>query len=151
MIQFIKKYQGVTLIELLTVISIVGILTAVGVPTVSHFLPGIQLNGSARVLSANLREAQERTITEQKQHLIRFSTASPFYYELIRVDGGNEELIKKINLSTNQTINLQPTITYNQIAFSTDGGPSSNGQITITNSSTNKIVSVSPAGFIKVE
>ena len=78
MIQFIKKYQGVTLIELLTVISIVGILTAVGVPTVSHFLPGIQLNGSARVLSANLREAQERTITEQKQHLIRFSTASPF-------------------------------------------------------------------------
>lgn len=149
--QFVKKYWGVTLIELLTVVAIIGILTAVGAPTVAHFLPGIQLNGSARVLSANLREAQERTITEQKPHLIRFSTTSPFYYELIRIDDGDEELIKKINLASSITISLQPSITNNQIVFSTDGGPSSNGQITLTINGASKIVSVSPAGFIKIE
>lgn len=146
-----KKLRGVTLIELLVTIAIIGILTAVAVPTVSQYLPGIQLNGSARVLSANLREAQERTITEQKQYLIRLSVTSPFYYELIRIDNGNEELIKKINLASSQTVSLSSGITNNQIVFSADGGPSSNGQITITANGANKIVSVSPAGFIKIE
>jgi len=147
-----KNRQGVTLIELIVTIGIIGILTAVGAPTVSHFLPGIQLNGSARVLSTNLREAQERTITEQKPYSIRFSTTtSPNYYQLIRIDGGSEEIIKKINLANNQTVSLQNTITNNQIVFSTDGGPSSNGQITLTINGGNKIVSVSPAGFIKIE
>ena len=152
--QFIKKYQGVTLIELIVTISIIGILTAVTVPTVNHFLPGIQLNGSARVLSANLREAQEKTITEQKQYMIEFyPAASPAYYKLVRVDNSEEQ--KTVKLASGQTLspvntNVPPgPIT--QIVFSTDGGATPNGKITLTINGVDKIVSVSPAGFIKIE
>lgn len=147
-----KKTPGITLIELLTVIGIISILTAVAVPSVNYFLPGIQLNGSARVLSANLREAQERTITEQKQYLIRFfPNASPIYYEMIRVNGGIEEpAIKKINLAHSETVNFTG-ITNNQITFSTDGGPSSNGTITLGLNSANKNIDITPSGFIKIQ
>lgn len=148
-----SQKPGITLIELLTVIGIIGILTAVAVPTISTYLPGIQLNGSARVLSSNLREAQERTITEQKQYLIRFSTnTSPKYYELIRINNGIEDApIKKINLPYNENIILADTITNNQIVFSIDGGPSSNGQITLNMNGANKIVNITPSGFVKIE
>ena len=148
-----KKYKAVTLIEVLTVIAIITILTAVAVPTTGYYLPGIKLSGSARVLATNLREAQERTVTEQNPYLIRFYTSPPYSYELIRLNDGVEDSpIKKIKLASDITIGLQDTIINNRIVFSSDGGPSSNGNITLTTSTgTSKVVSVSPAGFIKVE
>lgn len=152
--QLTKKYQGVTLTELIVTISIIGILTAVTVPTVSHYLPGIQLNGSARVLSSSLREAQEKTITEQKQYMIEFyPAASPASYKLIRVDNSEEQ--KTVKLASGQSLSAMntndPPGPITQIVFSIDGGATPNGKITLTINGVDKIVSVSPAGFIKIE
>lgn len=145
--KFFKK--GLTLIELLITISIIGILVGATVPTLSKYIPGISLNGAAKTLVATLREAQEKTITEQKPYLVRFNTSSsPPYYELIRLNNTLEELQRKTELNTSETISLADTITNNQIIFSPDGGPSSNGDITLSNGTANKIVDVSPAGFI---
>jgi len=144
--------KGVTLLELLVVIAIIGIMAAVALPTISKYLPGIQLNGSVRVLSGNLREVQEKAITEQKQYLIRFSlTANPINYQLIRSDNGNEEIQKTVNLGSGETLTLDPSISNNQIVFSPDGGPSSSGDITLSINSVSKIINVSPAGFISIK
>jgi len=144
--------KGLTAIEMIVVISIIGILAGMIVPTISKYLPGIQLNGSARTLISNLREAQERAVTEQNQHLVRFfPTASPVYFQLIRIANSNEELMRQVNLPNGQTLTLDPTITNDQIIFSADGGPSSSGNIMISNSTSHKIINVSPAGFIKIQ
>lgn len=144
--------KGLTLVELLVTISIIGILVGVTVPTLSKYLPGITLNGAAKTLTTTLREAQEKTITEQKQYLVRFtSTSVPPYYELIRINNSTEELQRKIELKTTETITLANTITSNQIIFSPDGGPSSNGDITLGNGTSTKIINVSPAGFISAQ
>lgn len=144
--------KAITLLELLIVIAIIGIMAAAAVPVASHYIPGIQLSGSARTLSGNLREAQEKTVTEQKQHLIRFyPTGTPAYYEMIRLNNSVEELQKRTDLPSSVSITLAPTITNNQIIFSADGGPSSSGDITLSINLSSKIVNVSPAGFIKIQ
>ncbi|AKM82064.1 TPA: type II secretion system protein GspH [Candidatus Berkelbacteria bacterium] len=146
-----KISQGFTLIELIIVIAIMGILTAAVTPTVSSYLPGIRLNGTARGLTSDLRESQEKSITEQKQYLIRFnSTSIPPTYDIIRLVDANEELQKQIILPNNEQLTLGETITNNQIIFSPDGGPSSSGNLTLSINSITKVVNVSPAGFISI-
>lgn len=148
-----KTSSGVTLLELLIVIAIMGIMAAVLAPTLSNYVPGIQLNGSARVLSGNLRQAQEKAITEQKQYMIRFHpTNVPPSYEMIRINNGVEELQSSVTLASSETLSLATAIasTSNQIVFSPDGGPSASGDITLSINSVSKIINVSPAGFIKI-
>lgn len=143
--------KGVTLIEMIVVISIIGILVGTAVPVLSHFLPGIKLNGSMRVLSANLREAQEKAITEQKQYLVRFFPATvPPSYKLIRINNSVEEEIKTVSFPSGSSLTLDPAISQNQVIFSADGGPSSSGNITVNLGSASKTINVSPAGFIKI-
>lgn len=148
-----KVYKkGVTLIEMLITISIIGILVGVITPSISKYLPGISLNGAAKVLTSNLREAQEKTITEQKQYLIRFHTdGAPDYYELIRINNSAEELQRTVVLKSGESLTLDNTIAGSQIVFSPDGGPSSSGDISISNATTTKIINVSPAGFIAIK
>lgn len=144
--------SGLTLIELITVIAIIGIMSAVTVPILQNYSPSIKLNGSARALSGHLREAQEKAITEQKQHLIRFHPeTSPPSYELIRINNSIEELQNTFSLDQNITLALEASITNSEIIFSPDGGPSASGNITLTINSINKIISVTPAGFIKIQ
>jgi prepilin-type N-terminal cleavage/methylation domain-containing protein len=144
--------KGLTAIEIIVTLAIIAILVGVIVPTLSKYLPGIKLNGSTKTLVANLREAQEKAVTEQNQYLVRFSPADiPPTYKLITIVNSVETEIRQVSLQSDQTLNLEPTITGNQIIFSPDGGPSSSGDITISNGAQNKIISVSPAGFIAIE
>lgn len=143
--------KGFTFIELVVVLGIVGILSAVIVPSLSQFLPGVQLNGSVRTLSGDLRVAQEKTITEQKQYLIRFfPNSSPPYYQTIQIIDGSEKLIHQTQLNVQETLQVSTTISNNQIIFSPDGGPSSSGDITLSVNGVSKAVNVSPAGFIAI-
>ena len=147
--------KAFTIVEMLVTISIIGIMAAMIVPTLSHHLPGIQLNGSTRSLNSDLRDMQERAITEQKQYAIKFFPAtSPPSYKLIYINNdvipAVEEEIRTVNLPNNSSLTLADTIALDEIIFSADGGPSSSGDITITLNANNKVLNVSPAGFIKI-
>lgn len=143
--------KGLTVIEMIVVISIIGILIGTSIPVLSHYLPGIRLNGSARVLSGNLREAQEKAITEQKQYLIRFFPDTvPPSYKMIRINESAEEEIKTVSFPNSSSLTIDPAISGDQIIFSADGGPSSSGDITISLNTAIKTLNVSPAGFIKI-
>ena len=145
-----KLKKGFTLIEYIVVIAIIGILSATVVAASSNFVPSLKLNGSAKNLQSHLRQAQEEAITQQKQYVIRFDLASsPPKYQLIKIDGG-ETIVRTINLPQNITVSLSSDITDNQIAFSPDGGPSSSGDITITAGEKTKVITISPAGVIKL-
>lgn len=144
--------QSFTIIEMLVVLAMSAILIASLVPTLSQYLPGVNLSGSTRDLLSNLREAQERAITEQNQFLIRFDlSANPKNYKLISIVNSVEEVIRQIDFPESVSVSIDPSITDNQIIFSPDGGPSASGNINLSAGGNNKIISVSPAGFIKSE
>ena len=63
---------GVTLIELLTVIAIVGILMIVGIPEINRFSSSYRARSSATDLLQNMRLARSLAIKENRQYLIVF-------------------------------------------------------------------------------
>ena len=147
-----QKIRGMTLIEMLVVIGVIGILLATLTPSVSRYAKGVSLNGEAKVLTSTLREAQEKTITEQKRYLIRLRPESaPPSYDLVALTESGEELQKTFTLRSGETMTVEETIASNEVIFSPDGGPSASGNITISNGTDSKIVNVSPAGFISIQ
>jgi len=148
----LKKRNAFTALELIMAIFVLVIIIAVSVPLINHYLPGIRLSGSSRLLVSNIREVQERAISEQNQFMIRFyPNSSPAEYQLIRIIGLTQEVLREEILSTSETLTLAETISDDQITFSPDGGPSSSGNITLSVNGISKTINVSPAGFIKLE
>lgn len=148
------------MVEMLIVLGIVAILLAALIPTMSQYLPGVQLSGATRVLASNLREAQEKAISEQDQYLIRFvQLKNPPTYQLVKITREIdpqtqkyiEATIREETLPGSIELTLDPFPVNNQIAFSPDGGPSTNLNITVDINGKQKKIDVSIAGFIKIE
>ena len=137
--------------ELLIVMSIIGIMSAVIVIGSNAFIPSWRLYSSAKAVLIKIRQAQEEAVTTQKQTIIRFNpAAAPITYQLIKNDGG-ETILDEGTLAPNITLAMDPVFVSNQVYFSADGGPSVSGNIVISYNTNSKTVSISPAGVIKLQ
>ena len=69
--------KGFTLTEILVVIGIIGILSLFSVPALRAFQPNLQLSSVTQEVVADLRYAQQLTVTEQKEHLSLIHISEP--------------------------------------------------------------------------
>ena len=72
--------RGWTLVELLLVIVLLGVLTAVAVPNLRGTLGGVQLAAASEEFSAALRFARARAIVERRIHRVRLDPAGGRYW-----------------------------------------------------------------------
>ncbi|OIP23520.1 hypothetical protein COX95_01265 [bacterium CG_4_10_14_0_2_um_filter_33_32] len=144
-----KKQIGFTLIEMLAVISIISILAAFAIPALYSWYSPIKLRGVQRDLISDLRLTQQKTVTSQKNHLIRFNTSNNSY-QLIKKDGG-EEIIKTTFLYSGidySSISLSPLPL--EIEFNSAAVPNSTGEIILINGRGEiKKIEISASGFVK--
>jgi len=151
-----RSRRAVSFFELIIVLAIIGMIAAITIPMMKNYLPSWQLSGSSRALVNNLRQAQEEAVTTQVQHRVKFfnPTAPPVTYELFKI--GATEPLEVITMPSNITVTgtdgvpLDNTFSDNQVIFSSDGGPSANGDIVITLGDVSKTINISPAGVIKL-
>ncbi len=120
--------QGISLVELLIVISIIGILALFGIPEISRFSATYKARSCATDLIQNMKVARAMAIKENRNYLITFDTATNSYR--IGFDGdGNSNLLGAVDgfgTGAVRVINLQ-TQCGNNIVFGTDtnSGPGS--------------------------
>jgi prepilin-type N-terminal cleavage/methylation domain-containing protein len=83
-----NKESGVSLVELVVVLSIIGILAAVGVPQYGIFIAKSSAKKSTTDLLQNIRLARTMAIKENRTYLITFNEGETINYR-IGVDGDN--------------------------------------------------------------
>jgi prepilin-type N-terminal cleavage/methylation domain-containing protein len=72
-----RQTAGYTLAEMMIVVSIIGILTAVALPAFSGYLRRTRLDGTRNQLISDIYYARSLAIAQRKTFLIRFQNAAP--------------------------------------------------------------------------
>ncbi len=97
MYMILSNRRGVTLIELIIVLSIIGILAIIGVPEISRFSSTYKARSCATDLIQNMKVAKAMAIKENREYLITFDTANQRY--MIGFSSNDNDL-RDLNLDT---------------------------------------------------
>lgn len=69
-----RSEAGVTLIELLAVVGIIGLLTLIGVPAFLTYYQAAKVSSSTRQFTTDLRSARQRAVTRARPTMVSFQT-----------------------------------------------------------------------------
>jgi len=115
-----RKDSGFTLMEIMVVIGIVGILSAIAIPSYFQWLPRHQVGNAARTVMSTLEFARINAVKTNADVTVNFDWAN----ERLTVDSGGTTLRTRQmpNDVDLQDINLGSPVTFNGHGFSSDSG-----------------------------
>lgn len=140
--------RGFTLLEMLIVISIIGIIALFGLPAYEQVAPNLALSSVSKDISTDLRYAQQLAVTEQVIYSIIFNTVNNSY-----------QIVNSSSGQTLQTKNVDRRITIEQITglasdtvnFTPTGAVTESGQIILKNTSNKRVtIEVKPSGYVAI-
>ena len=123
--RWIKDERGVNLIELMVVVAVAAIVTAIAVPTYVSYLPFLKVRSAARDLISDLRYTRQQAVSENTNHRLIFSSIAE--YSIQRVS--DSKVIKSVDLADNYSkvtltsaTSCTTTSTTNCVYFKPNGG-----------------------------
>ena len=154
----ISRRTGFTLLELMIIIAVIGILSAIAIPSFLSMLPGMRLNGAARMVAGDLMAARMKAVKLNMTTQVFFDD-NGFQYRICNdttadtnttVDDGEGDVVQR---------NLQDGRKYHDVTFAsnidpifTPRGTANNiGSITLTNPSGSKVITVILSGRVQIQ
>jgi type IV fimbrial biogenesis protein FimT len=145
--------RGCSIAELMTVVSVIGILTAIGIPSFLSFQPSMRLNGASREVLGRLMWARAYAVQNNNTSVVSFLTDHSF--QIFNDSNGNG------SADAGETITVDLQTDYSDVTFTISGSSSTpvfNGRgtastdttVTMSNSSGSKTVEVRPTGNVKI-
>ena len=134
--------RGVTLIELLLVMALIGAIMVIAYPSMQPVLSKRTLESDANKLAWTLRNARQKAITTGKPQMVKFYPNSNMYYydgELIKLSDN----IRYIGATT-----FSKTASGDRLcSFSSQGRPSHGGTVTLGDDHQHRMyIIVNPVG-----
>jgi len=144
--------KSFTLIELLTVMVVIGILVLVGMPALRNFQPTLKLNGIVRSLMSDLRLTQQLAISEQLEYCLVLPEPFPSdrNYQIIQCD--QAEVFKQVFIPEEITgLSIIPSLSNSEVRYNPYGSVKESAQIILENiNNKTKTIDVRPSGFIRI-
>jgi type IV fimbrial biogenesis protein FimT len=152
-----QKNTGMTLIEVMVVVAIIGIVVAIAVPSFSTMLENQRIKGAAEAMLTDLRWARAEAIKRNAPVRVTFATGSNWSYTidtfpaLTTSDG---ILPKTVNGSDFPSTALETASFAGGVAYTTfdpvRGTNLNNGTATITSNNFSAGVKISTLGRVRI-
>ena len=150
----LKGDGGFSLAELLAVISIAGIMSAIAIPSFLNMQPGMRLKGAAREVYSQLMWTRAQAVEENTI----YSVAFPNNHTLTIINDTNGNGVADM-FEVTETVDIQsfyPDVTF--VVGGSDTTPNFNGRgttsgqttVTVSNSSGSRVVTVTATGNVKI-
>ena len=162
------RSPGFTVVELMMVIAMIGLVTAIAVPNFIDFLPDYRLRSATRDLFSNFQKAKLTAIKRNVNTAVCFYGSGYVMFVDANIDfekDSDEEAVTQVDWENYKSISVntsaitfdsssgQPCIAFRPTGIPADhGGGFAGGTTPINNSNgkTRKVI-ISQAGFIRME
>lgn len=110
-----KKNKGFTLIEIVTVVIIVGIISTIAIFNLVNMLPKFRANNSARAVASGLQWARLKAVSENNNFIVYFyspDNAGIYRYEVLDDDNNDGQKDNDETLYTGKQYYLESGIVF---------------------------------------
>lgn len=142
------KPRAFTLVEILVVISIIGLILVLSIPLVNNAQKSSILRNEARQMATDLRYAQQLAVTEQIIYNVVFSTSTNSYQIINSV---TSEVIKTSDINQEVSIDDVTGFTNETVQYNASGAVITIGEIKLLNTKNeSSTVELKPSGYVQI-
>ncbi len=147
-----RSERGFTVVELITVVGIMMVVTAIATPSFYYWLPKYRLSAGARQIAADLQLARMKAISQNTSYRLRFTANNT--YEMQKNDGGWAVAPGHGSVDLPEGITVTNVTPFNTSEFQSRGTANTGvgvDEITLTNGDLNKAVCIKLVGRVHIE
>ncbi len=135
--------------EIVTVLAIIGLISAISFPIYLQLQPKLALDGQTKDLVSDLRWTQQLAVTRQAVYQTVFNISENSY--LIK-KSGSSEILKSVNFNSKVGLNSITGLTDDTAAFTPTGAAVESGNIILENSQEEtKTILIKPSGYVRIQ
>ncbi len=135
--EFYRDNRGITLIELVVVLSLLAIIAGLAYPAVNKWIPNYRLKAASRELYSNLQKAKMEAIKRNRYVAITFN---------VPISGATYDYIVYVDNNSNLQYDPGETI-LSRVRLPTSGGISISTNTFINNGNGRKTLAFNPRGL----